>query len=36
LVKKTIIIDENRIMGLVKNLLGYGKIEIDFKEIRNN
>jgi hypothetical protein len=36
LVKAIIILDGNGIMGLVKNLLGYGKIEFELKEIRNN
>jgi len=36
LVKAIIILDGGGIMGLVKNILGYGKIEFELKEIRNN
>jgi len=36
LVKAIIKLDGSGIMGLVKNLLGYGKIEFELKEIRNN
>ena len=36
LIKAIIIIDGSGIMGLVKNLLGYGKLEFELKEIRNN
>jgi hypothetical protein len=36
LVKAVIILDGSGLMGLVKNILGYGKIEFELKEIRNN